>query len=153
MENLENNILDGGDMVQYVHAMLEEGVLSKNILVNKYWWPSLTTMIDKKHYMDQFITFHKMNLEELCIIIQNIMPINENEVNWGIARVKVALNFHHLWVPWPQVVVCFRWSLDTTMFNDIGKGKGNVVNMIVIIPTALWHRDYMSSLFLYCWNM
>jgi hypothetical protein len=36
MENLENNILDGGDMVQYVHAMLEEGVLSKNILVNKY---------------------------------------------------------------------------------------------------------------------
>jgi hypothetical protein len=36
MESLENKPLDGGDMVQYVHAMLEERVPSKNILVNKY---------------------------------------------------------------------------------------------------------------------
>jgi hypothetical protein len=36
MDSLENNPLDGGDMVQYVHAMLEEGLPSKNILVNKY---------------------------------------------------------------------------------------------------------------------
>jgi hypothetical protein len=110
-------------MVQYVHAMLEEGVPSKNILVNQYWWPSLTTMIDDKHHMDQFITFHKMNLEELCIIIQNIMTINENGVNWGITQMKMALNVHHLWVPWPQVVVCFRRSLDTTMLNDIAKAN------------------------------
>jgi hypothetical protein len=36
MESLKNTPLDGGDMVQYVHAMLEEGVFSKSILVNKY---------------------------------------------------------------------------------------------------------------------
>jgi hypothetical protein len=29
-----------------------------------------------------------MNLKELCIIIQNMLVMNENEVNWDIRQVK-----------------------------------------------------------------
>ncbi len=82
IEGVKKNPLDGGEMVEYVHAMLKEREHLKNI--------SQTLNIDDPHWLKQlmmkatlidFIAFHEMNLKELWIIIQQMLSINENGVN------------------------------------------------------------------------
>jgi hypothetical protein len=83
-----------------------------------------------------------MSLEELCIIIQDILPINENGVNcnWGVKQMNMVSSVGHLRIPWPQVVVTL-WIIYGYHYLEcvgIGISKCDVVNMV---SQSLWVCD------------
>lgn len=73
-----------------------------------------------------------MNLKELCIIIQNMLLMNENEVKWDIRQMKwlssslltspmTTSGYHYLDNPW--IPLC---SIDNVSMNKCG-----IVNMML----------------------
>jgi hypothetical protein len=81
MEGVESNPLDGGEMVEYVWGMLEEGgAFEKYVTRIEYQWPLLAKTIEDKSYMDQF---YNISWNELKGIMHNHTKHVANEWKWN----------------------------------------------------------------------
>jgi hypothetical protein len=80
MDGCRGNPLEGGDMVECVHCNVEGGCLWRIFVralnINDSGFPK---WLMTKALEITFTTFKKLNLKELCRVIQDMLPIKK----WG----------------------------------------------------------------------
>jgi hypothetical protein len=92
------------------------------------------TFIDYNWWQTLHGPIYCISQNELGRIMHNHPKHNANKWKWGKLgdyTSETGSQCPSLVSAMATSIVCFKWSLDTTMLNDIGKDEGNVVNRML----------------------
>lgn len=132
-------------MVEYVEGMLQEGVRFKDIAAAL----NFQDMRQLKRWMTKelgyrFTVYHQLSLQEVCDKIEELLPIHENGVNWGIRQVRAALTSHKYRIPERKVASALQ-VVSAYHYARRQRARRLVrVQYNVTIPMGLWHMDCKS---------